>query len=75
LLVHRELKHTKEKILELFFGDLSASSADNVFHQAITNIRGVVKPEINFPETKEKSSRKQKQINKQKLTQRLIFSL
>jgi LuxR family transcriptional regulator, maltose regulon positive regulatory protein len=44
LLINHELKHTKEKILELFFGDLSASSADNVFHQSVTNLRNAVNP-------------------------------
>lgn len=50
LLINKEQKHTKDKIMELFFGDLSASSADNVFHQAITNIRAIAKPEISNPQ-------------------------
>jgi len=44
LLIYCELKHTKEKILEIFFSDLSPASADNVFHQAVTNLRNAVNP-------------------------------
>src|SRR5437016_3358917 len=44
LMVNKGLRFTKDKMLELFFGELSADSAENIFHQAITNIRNAVKP-------------------------------
>jgi DNA-binding SARP family transcriptional activator len=50
LLINREQKHTKDKIMNLFFGDLSPTSAENIFHQAITNIRNVVKPYSEAPD-------------------------
>lgn len=45
LLVNRGLKIQKDKVLGLFFSELSAESADNIFHQAVTNIRNVLKPD------------------------------
>ncbi len=50
LLVNQGLRIQKDKVLGIFFSELSAESADNIFHQAITNIRNVLKPEtpLNF---------------------------
>lgn len=45
LLINRGLKIQKDKILGIFFSELSPESADNIFHQAITNIRNVLKPD------------------------------
>ena len=39
LLVHRKSKFTKEKIIDIFFRDHSPESAENLYHQVITNIR------------------------------------
>ncbi|RPI19279.1 MAG: hypothetical protein EHM58_02150 [Ignavibacteriae bacterium] len=44
LLLNPEKKFTKDKMMDMFFSDLSAESAENIFHQAITNIRNCVKP-------------------------------
>jgi ATP/maltotriose-dependent transcriptional regulator MalT/two-component SAPR family response regulator len=44
LLVNQGLRIQKDKVLGIFFSELSAESADNIFHQAITNIRNVLKP-------------------------------
>lgn len=44
LLLNKSSGFTKDKIMDLFFQELSADSAENVFHQAITNIRNAVKP-------------------------------
>ncbi|MCC7159739.1 MAG: hypothetical protein IT281_09390, partial [Ignavibacteria bacterium] len=60
LLVNQGTKISKDKVLGLFFSELSASSAENVFHQAITNIRSVLKPVINLPITAEKPAKKTK---------------
>ncbi len=43
LLVNQGLRIQKDKVLGIFFSELSADSADNIFHQAITNIRNVIK--------------------------------
>ncbi len=43
LLLNQGAKFTKDKILGLFFGDLNSASAENVFHQAITNIRSALR--------------------------------
>ena len=51
LLINQGVKIQKDKVLGLFFSELSANSAENVFHQAITNIRSAVKPEMVKPET------------------------
>jgi len=61
LLIHPELKHTKDKVLNLFFGDLSTTSAENIFHQSITNIRNVVKPYSPSGQPEEKGKKKTKQ--------------
>ena len=37
-------KFTKDKMMDLFFRELSVESAENIFHQSITNIRNCVKP-------------------------------
>lgn len=62
LLINRGLKHTKDKILELFFAELSSASADNVFHQAVTNIRNALNP---AGQTEEKTTDKKKPKDKQ----------
>jgi ATP/maltotriose-dependent transcriptional regulator MalT/two-component SAPR family response regulator len=43
LLVNQGIKIQKDKVMGLFFGELSPESADNVFHQSITNIRNCLK--------------------------------
>jgi len=60
LLNNQGMRIQKDKVLGLFFSELSASSAENVFHQSITNIRNVLKPTVivNFPsEGKNKKKR------------------
>jgi len=51
LLINQGMRIQKDKVLGMFFSELSASSAENVFHQSITNIRNVLKPAVitNFP--------------------------
>jgi DNA-binding SARP family transcriptional activator/lipopolysaccharide biosynthesis regulator YciM len=71
LLINREFKHTKEKILELFFSDLSATSADNVFHQAITNIRNAVNP--GKPAGHEETQKTKKSKQEKQQTQTVSF--
>ena len=44
LLLNPSVKFTKDKMMDMFFQDLSVESAENVFHQAVTNIRNAVKP-------------------------------
>lgn len=46
LLINQGMRIQKDKVLGLFFSELSASSAENVFHQSITNIRNVLKPAL-----------------------------
>ncbi len=53
LLINQGVKIQKDKVLGLFFSELSANSAENVFHQAITNIRNAVKPETEIKPAKE----------------------
>ncbi len=60
LLVNQGIKINKDKVLGLFFNELSASSAENVFHQAITNIRSALKPEQRLPSHAEKIYKKAK---------------
>lgn len=43
LMIYPGTKFTKDKMLGMFFGDQSANTAENVFHQAITNIRNALK--------------------------------
>lgn len=58
LLINQGVKIQKDKVLGLFFSELSSSSAENVFHQAITNIRNAVKPESEFqPKAKESKAK------------------
>lgn len=63
LLVNRGLKIQKDKVLGIFFSELSADSADNIFHQAITNIRNVLKPEYHFNVSVKKAGKKEKSKN------------
>ena len=44
LLLNPGEKFTKDKMMDLFFSELSVESAENIFHQSITNIRNCVKP-------------------------------
>jgi ATP/maltotriose-dependent transcriptional regulator MalT/DNA-binding SARP family transcriptional activator len=44
LLLNRKKKLTKEKIIEIFFQNSPADSADNIFHQSVSNIRMAVIP-------------------------------
>lgn len=44
LMLNPSMKFTKDKMLDLFFKDLSPESAENIFHQCITNIRTATKP-------------------------------
>ena len=44
LMLNQNMKFTKDKMMDMFFRELSAESAENIFHQAVTNIRNVVKP-------------------------------
>jgi two-component SAPR family response regulator len=48
LLVHRKIKFTKEKIIDVFFRDHSPDSAENLYHQVITNIRNAAGIKYNF---------------------------
>ena len=48
LLVHRKAKFTKEKIIDIFFRDHSQDSAENLYHQVITNIRNAAGIKYNF---------------------------
>jgi two-component SAPR family response regulator len=46
LLLNQGIKFTKDKMMDLFFQELSVESAENIFHQSITNIRNVLKPAV-----------------------------
>ncbi len=60
LLLNQGMKFTKDKMMDMFFQELSPESAENIFHQSITNIRNVLKPAV--PELlKTDSSKKKKQ--------------
>ena len=48
LLINQGIKIQKDKVLGLFFSELSSVSAENVFHQALSNIRNVLKPVSGF---------------------------
>ncbi|MBZ0201860.1 MAG: hypothetical protein IT281_07050 [Ignavibacteria bacterium] len=43
LILNKEKRINKEIIIDRFFGELSAESAENIFHQIIHNIRSVIK--------------------------------
>lgn len=43
LLLNPEFKFTKDKIMDMFFPESSPETADNIFHQVISNIRNVSK--------------------------------
>lgn len=59
LLVNQGLRIQKDKVLGIFFSELSADSADNIFHQAITNIRNVLKPESPLNISAKKAGKKE----------------
>jgi two-component SAPR family response regulator len=44
LMLNPGIKFTKDKMMDMFFQELSVESAENIFHQAVTNIRNAVKP-------------------------------
>lgn len=61
LLINQGIRIQKDKVLGIFFAELSPESADNIFHQAITNIRNVLKPAVagkTADESKAKRSKK-----------------
>lgn len=71
LLLNPDMKFTKDKILGIFFPDLNSQSAENVFHQAITNIRNALKfddmPQVDAGETpKAKTKIKKRATKKEK---------
>lgn len=55
LLLNPTIKLTKEIIFDIFFQDLSQESAENIFHQSITNIRNAIKIYPSHPAVKTKS--------------------
>lgn len=44
IMLNRNKKITKEKIIDIFFQESPAESVDNIFHQSISNIRSAVIP-------------------------------
>jgi two-component SAPR family response regulator len=82
LLINQNLKISKEKVLGLFFGELAADSAENIFHQAITNIRSALKPDAisgddtsaDTKKSKKTKSEKETSTEKQKTNKNLEFS-
>jgi LuxR family maltose regulon positive regulatory protein len=63
LLLNPTLKFTKEKMMDLFFQDLSIESAENLFHQVITNIRNVTYIEYLFSSNSNNENRIKKKRN------------
>lgn len=60
LLINQGIRIQKDKVLGIFFAELSPESADNIFHQAITNIRNVLKPSVNAKQNEEAKAKRSK---------------
>ncbi len=58
LLLNSEFKFTKDKIMDLFFPESSPETADNIFHQVISNIRNVTRVNSEAADNKAKSKSK-----------------
>ncbi len=62
LMLNPSMKFTKDKMLDLFFRDMSPESAENVFHQCITNIRTATKPVYEYLKEEKPSPKAQPKI-------------
>jgi len=60
LLINQGIRIQKDKVLGIFFAELSPESADNIFHQAITNIRNVLKPPATVKQTDDSKAKRVK---------------
>jgi LuxR family transcriptional regulator, maltose regulon positive regulatory protein len=58
LLLNPEFKFTKDKIMDMFFPESSPETADNIFHQVISNIRNIIK----IPGPEEKKVKKKDEV-------------
>ena len=50
ILLNKDFNITKDKIIDLFFQDTPEDRSDNIFHQAISSIRNVIKGNENSPQ-------------------------
>ncbi len=65
LLLNPTMKFTKETIMDIFFQDVSTGSAENLFHQVITNIRSALTVEYNINSINKVKEKKSKIIKKE----------
>ncbi|MCI0449836.1 MAG: hypothetical protein L0Y79_08635, partial [Chlorobi bacterium] len=64
LLINQNIRLSKDKVLGIFFGELTAESAENIFHQAVTNIRNAVKPQVYSPSDIKQNGKQAKKSKK-----------
>jgi DNA-binding SARP family transcriptional activator len=56
VMIFRTQTLSKDKIVDMFFGDTPVESIDNTFHQAVSNLRTALRIDSNDTEKKEKNN-------------------
>lgn len=73
LLINQGIRIQKDKVLGIFFAELSPESADNIFHQAITNIRNVLKPPATVKQTDDSKAKRVKNPQRPKAPYHILY--